>query len=437
MNEVTVGITALLILLILFLTGIELAFCMAIIGFVGFVYLVSFSAACNLLVKDFFDTFTSYSYTVIPLFVLMGQLASNSDIAKRLYTASHKWVGHVPGGLAMTTVAGATIFKAMCGSTLATAATFAGIAIPEMDRFGYKKELSTGVVASVGTIGMLIPPTVVLIIYGIIVEQSIGRLFLAGIVPGLLIAFLFLCVIYGWVKIDPEVAPSTPKASWSERLRVLPEFIVVGVIFTVVIGGLMIGVFSPTEAGSIGTFAVLILAACRKELTFRVLVKSWDESLRTAVMTLMLIAGSVVLGHFLAVTEIPFIAADWVTNLPIPRFLVMILIILVYLVGGSFIDDLAFMILATPIFYPAVVKLGYDPIWFGIMVGITIMIGVIIPPVAICVFVVRNITGVPFNVIYKGVLPFLLSLIACAILLFVFPQIATFLPNLFMGSGGG
>ncbi|HEY3276968.1 MAG TPA: TRAP transporter large permease [Syntrophorhabdaceae bacterium] len=437
MNEITVGILALLILLILFLTGIELAFCMAIIGFAGFVYLVSFSAACNLLVKDFFDTFTSYSYTVIPLFVLMGQIASNSDIAKRLYTASHKWVGHVPGGLAMTTVAGATIFKAMCGSTLATAATFAGIAIPEMDRYGYKKELSTGVVASVGTIGMLIPPTVVLIIYGIIVEQSIGRLFLAGIVPGLLIAFFFLCVIYGWVKIDPTVAPATPKASWAERLHVLPEFIVVAVIFTVVIGGLMIGVFSPTEAGSIGTLAVLVLAACRKELTFRVLVKSWDESLRTAVMTLMLIAGSVVLGHFLAVTEIPFIAADWVTGLPIPRFCVMILIIMVYLVGGSFIDDLAFMILATPIFYPAVVKLGYDPIWFGIMVGITIMIGVIIPPVAICVFVVRNITGVPFNVIYKGVLPFLLSLIAAALLLFIFPQIATFLPNFFMGSGGG
>ena len=217
----------------------------------------------------------------------------------------------------------------------------------------------------------------------------------------------------------------------------LPEFIIVGIIFTVVIGGLMVGIFSPTEAGSIGTVAVMLLALARKEVTFKMLVKSWDESLRTAVMTLMLIAGSVVLGHFLAITEIPFIAADWVTGLPLPRYLIMILIILVYLLGGSFIDDLAFMILATPIFYPAVVKLGYDPIWFGIMVGITIMVGVIIPPVAICVFVVRNITGVPFNVIYKGVLPFLLSLIACAILLFIFPQIATWLPNLFMGVSTG
>ncbi len=436
MTEVSVGIVAILILLALFLTGIELAFCMTIVGFAGFAYLVSFSAACNLIVKDFFDTFTSYSYTVIPLFVLMGQIASNSNIAKRLYESAHKWAGHVPGGLAMTTVAGATIFKAMCGSTLATVATFSGIAIPEMDRYGYKKELSAGVVASVGTIGILIPPSIVMIIYGIIVEQSIGRLFLAGILPGILISFLFICVIWGWVRIDPRIAPRAEKASWRDRWRAVPNFLWVGVIFVVVIGGLMTGKFSPTEAGTIGTLAVLILAASRREVGFKMLVKSWDESLRTAVMTLLLIGGSVVLGHFLAITEIPFIAADWATSLPFPRFMIMILIIFFYLLGGSFIDDLAFLVLATPIFYPAVVKLGYDPIWFGIMLGITQMIGVIIPPVAICVFIVRNITGTPFNVIYRGVLPFLLSLVTAALLLFLFPQIATFLPDLFMGRSG-
>ena len=436
MSEVSAGIVAILILLALFLTGIELAFCMTIVGFAGFAYLVSFSAACNLIVKDFFDTFTSYSYTVIPLFVLMGQIASNSKIARRLYESAHKWAGHVPGGLAMTTVAGATIFKAMCGSTLATVATFSGIAIPEMDRYGYKKELSTGVVASVGTIGILIPPSIVMIIYGIIVEQSIGRLFLAGILPGILISFLFICVIWGWVRIDPRIAPKAEKASWQDRWRAVPNFLWVGVIFVVVIGGLMAGKFSPTEAGTIGTLAVLILAASRREVSFKMLVKSWDESLRTAVMTLLLIGGSVVLGHFLAITEIPFIAADWAASLPLPRFMIMILIILFYLLGGSFIDDLAFLVLATPIFYPAVVKLGYDPIWFGVMLGITQMIGVIIPPVAICVFIVRNITGTPFNVIYRGVLPFLLSLVTADLLLFLFPQIATFLPDLFMGRGG-
>jgi len=334
----------------------------------------------------------------------------------------------------MTTVVGATVFKSMCGSTFATVATFSGIAIPEMDRYGYKRELSSGIVASVGTIGMLIPPSIVLIIYGIVVEQSIGRLFLAGIIPGLLISALFMVVIYGWVRISPEIAPKAEKASLKERIRVLPEFIIVAVIFLFVVGGLMVGWFSPTEAGSMGTIAVIILAAARKEVNFKMLVKSWDESLRTSVMTLVLIAASAVLGHFLAITEIPFIAANWATSLPIPRFLTMILIILIYLLGGSFIDDLAFMILATPIFYPAVIKLGYNPIWFGIMVGITLMIGVIIPPVAICVFIVRNITGIPFNTIYKGVLPFLISLGIAALLMFLFPGLATWLPNLFMGA---
>lgn len=435
MSEVALGIIALFILVALFLTGIELAFAMTVVGVIGFSCLVSFKAACDLVVKDYFDTFISYGYSVIPLFALMGQIASNSDIAKRLYQAAHKWAGHVPGGLAMTTVVGATLFKAMCGSTLATAATFAGIAIPEMDRYGYDRRLSGGVVASVGTLGMLVPPSVVLIIYGIIVEQSIGRLFLAGILPGLLIAFFFICVIYGWVRISPAIAPRGEKSPWSERMKVFPDFVWVGLIFLVVIGGLMMGLFSPTEAGSIGTAAVLILAIAHREINVKKLIKSWDESLQIAVMVLLLIGGSVVLGHFLTVTNIPLIAADWVADLPLPRSAVMILVMLVYLLGGSFIDDLAFMILATPIFYPAVLKLGYDPIWFGIMISITIMVGVIIPPVAICVFIVKNVSGIPFNVIYAGVLPFLLSLIAAALLLFIFPQIATFLPNLFMGPG--
>jgi len=432
MSEITTGIVALFILLVMFALGMELAFAMALLGFVGFAYLVSFSAASNLLVKDFFDTFTSYGFTVIPMFVLMGQIASNSDIARRLYVATHKFVGHVPGGLAMTTVAGATLFKAVCGSTLATAAAFAGIAIPEMDRYGYDKRLSTGVVASVGTLGVLIPPSVVLIIYAIIVEESIGRMFLAGILPALVIAGLFFVVIYGWVKINPAIAPATEPSTWSERFRTLPEFLWVAIIFSLIIGGMMGGIFSPTEAGSIGTLAILLLAAARRELTFQKLVASINESLRTACMVLMLIAGSMVLGHFLAVTEIPFVAADWIISLPFHRHVVMCLIILVYLIGGSFIDDLAFLILATPIFYPAVIKLGYDPLWFGIILLVTIMIGVIIPPVAICVFVVKGITGVPINIIYRGCVPFILCLIAGLVILFIFPSLAYYLPNLLM-----
>jgi tripartite ATP-independent transporter DctM subunit len=430
MDEITAGIVGICVLMLMFLTGMELGYGMAIIGFIGLGYLGTWSAASNQVVKDFFDTFTSYGFTVIPLFVLMGQVASNSDIAKKLYNSAEKFVGHIPGGLAMTTVVGATLFKAMCGSTLATCATFAGIAIPEMTRLGYGKKLSTGVVASVGTLGMLIPPSIPLMIFGIVTEQSIGRLFLAGIIPGLLIALFFIFVIYGWVRINPSIAQSAPRSTWKERIKSSPEFLWVGIIFFVVIGGLMKGWFSPTEAGSIGTAAVLILAYAKRAFPFARLVKAFEESLRTACMVLVLIAGSVVFGHFLAVTGIPFATADWITGLPLNKNLVMIFIIFIYLIGGSFIDDLAFMILATPIFYPAVLKLGFDPIWFGIMIGITLMIGVIIPPVAISVFIVKNITGEPFNLIYAGVTPFLLSLIACAALLFFFPEIAMFLPNI-------
>ena len=429
MNEITAGILGICILMATFLTGIELAYGMAIIGFIGLGYLGSWSAASNMLVKDLFETFTSYGFTVIPLFILMGQVASNSDIAKKLYNSAEKFVGHIPGGLAMTTVVGATLFKAMCGSTLATCATFAGIAIPEMGRLGYSKKLSTGVVASVGTLGMLIPPSVPLMIYGLITEQSIGQLFLAGVIPGLLISLFFIFVIYGWVRIDPSIAQRAPKSTWKERLKSSPEFLWVGIIFFVVIGGLMKGWFSPTEAGSIGTGAVLLLAYAKRVFPLGKLTKAFEESLRTACMVLFLIGGSVVFGHFLAVTGIPFIAADWISGLPFNKNIVMLLIILIYLIGGSIIDDLAFMILATPIFYPAVLKMGFDPIWFGIMIAITLMIGVIIPPVAISVFVVKNITGEPFNVIYAGVLPFLLSLFACAALLFAFPEIAMFLPH--------
>jgi C4-dicarboxylate transporter DctM subunit len=432
MNEVMVGIMGLAVVLVLFLTGIELGFAMALIGFLGFSYLVSMQAALNLLAKDIFDVFANYGFTVIPLFVLMGQVAFNAGIAKRLYDSAYKFVGHIPGGLAMATVVGATAFKAICGSSPATAATFASVAVPEMDRYNYAKKLSTGIVATVGTLGILIPPSVTLIVFGIITEQSIGRLFLAGIVPGLIISFFFIAIIYGWCKLNPNLGPKGEKSSWKARIASLPEVIWVIVIFLLVIGGLMKGFFTPTEAGSVGTFAVLVLTVVKGDMKFKGFVKSVGESLRTACMVLMLIAGSQVLGHFLAVTRIPMITADWVVALPFNRYIIMVVIGFIYLLGGSFIDDLAFMVLATPIFYPVIIKLGFNPIWFGMIIGITVMIGVVIPPVAINVFVVKNITKVPFGVIYSGVYPFLLSLVFCAALLFLFPQICTFLPDMFM-----
>jgi len=392
MYEVVVGIIGLMVLLLLFGSGIELGFAMALVGFVGFAVLNGFHSAMNLLGRDVYDVLTNYGYTVFPLFILMGQIGFNGGIAVRLYDAAHKFIGHIPGGLAMATVLGATGFKAICGSSAATSATFASVAIPEMNRYKYDVKLSTGIVATVGTLGVIIPPSVTLIILGILTEQSIGQLFLAGMIPGLLIGVLFIGIIYGWAKINPRLAPKSERSSWKARARSLPEVMWVLLVFCVVVGGIMMGYFTPSEAGAVGTFAVLILAVAKRDLSFKKYKTSVFEGLRTAGMLLMLIAGSTVLGHFIAVTGISQSAADWLVGLNLNRYIILTLIFVLYLLGGSFIDDLAFMILATPIFYPAVLKLGFNPLWFGITLGVVLMIGVVIPPVAICVFVVKNTT---------------------------------------------
>lgn len=432
MSEIALGCIGLAALLILFLTGIELGFAMTIIGFLGFGILRSWNAAINLMAKDFFDAFTSYAFIVIPLFVLMGQAAFNSGMAEKLYSTTRKFVGHVPGGLALATVVGATIFKAISGSTLATAATFSGVAIPEMDKYGYGRKLSTGVVASVGTIGMLIPPSGNLIIFAMITEQSVGKLFLAGIVPGIIIAFMFLLVVVGWCVINPALAPRGPKFSWGERMKGVPMVIWPVVIFVVVIGGLLAGFFTPTEAGAAGSIAVLALTMLKKDLDFKGFVQSVSESLRMGCMVLVLIAGSAVLGHFIAMSKIPAAVAEWTLGLGIHPVLILCMIIFIYLLGGSFIDDIAFMILATPIFYPVVLQLGFDPIWFAMIIAVTLMIGVIVPPVAVAVFIVKTITKESIWLVYKGVTPFLIALFVGLALLFVFPGIATYLPSVLM-----
>jgi tripartite ATP-independent transporter DctM subunit len=263
-------------------------------------------------------------------------------------------------------------------------------------------------------------------------EQSIGKLFLAGILPGLILSFLFLVVIFGWCRINPNIGPRSEKYPWTERGKTLPNIMWPLIIFILLVGGLMYGIFTPTEAGGVGAFAVLALCILKKDITFSSFVKSVQESLRTSCMVLMLVASSAILSHFIAITDIPQVAAEWVTGLHLHRVVVMCIIILIYLIGGSVIDDLAFLILATPIFFPIMVKLGYDPIWVVIILALVMCLGVVLPPLAVTVFVVKQITKTPINVIYRGVYPFLVSMVLCIILLFLFPEIATYLPSVFM-----
>ncbi|MBM4305755.1 MAG: TRAP transporter large permease [Deltaproteobacteria bacterium] len=432
MSIETITVLITLLLFLFFFMGLGIGISMGLAGFIGFAVIVNIEAALSLIAHDVYSIFSSYGFTVIPLFVLMGQIGASAGMARGLYDSAYKFIGHMPGGLAIGTVIAGTAFKAICGSTTATTATFATTAVPEMDRYNYDRKLSCGIVATVGTLGAIIPPSVTLIIYGLITETSIGKLFLAGIIPGLMIAFSFAVTLFGWCKINPKLGPKGEKSTWSDRIKSLPSVAWVIGIFLIVVGGLMKGFFTPTEAGSVGALAVLILAAAKRDMNLKKFIKSVIDSLNIACIVFILLAGATILGHFFAVTKTPFIIGDWLGNLPVNRNIIMIIIIFVYLIGGSFIEDLAFLILVTPIFLPTVIKLGYDPIWFGVIVCVTCMIGIIIPPMAINVFVVSGITKVPISTIYKGCYPYIVGMSICLLILLFFPQISLWLPNLLM-----
>ena len=432
MSVATIGLLVILLLFGFFALGLEIGFAMALAGFIGFAAIVNVDAALNLVAKDIFSVLSSYGFTVIPMFVLMGQVGASGGVARGLYDSAYRFIGHVPGGLAIGTVAAATAFKAICGSSPATAATFATIAVPEMDRYGYDRRLSCGTVATVGTLGILIPPSVVLIVYGILTETSIGRLFLAGIIPGLIVAASFVVTLVGWSWMDPTMGPRGEKSTWRERFASLPPVMGVIVIFVLVVGGLMQGFFTPTEAGSVGTCAVLLFTLAKRDMDLKRFVKAIMETLRIACMVIMLIAGATILGHFFAVTRTPYIVAQWLEGLQLDRNIIMLIIIAVYLIGGSFIEDLAFLILATPIFLPVVVKMGYDPVWFGVIVSVVTMIGIILPPVAINAFVVAGVVKVPVGTVYKGIYPYIIGMTICLLILLFFPEISLWLPDKFM-----
>jgi len=436
MSPTFIGITGILIMILMFLTRMPVAFVMATVGFVGFSIVINTDAGLVLLSRNIYETFDSYDLTTIPLFILMGQLGFNSGISKRLYDAGYKFLGSIRGGLAMATVTACTAFGAVCGSSPATAATMATVGLPEMKRYNYNDELATGSVASGGGIGMIMPPSVVLIIYGILTEQSIGALFVAGIFPALLVTLLFIICIYIRCRISPEQGPKGEHFSWPQKMRSLLGLIETLIVFVLVIGGIFIGLFTPTEAAAIGAFGVLLIAVIRRQITWQGFVKSLMETLRTSCMVLMLIAGAVIFGKFLAVTRIPFEIAGWVSGLDFSPVLVLGVILLIYFFGGCFMDALAFVTLTVPIFYPVVMELGYDPIWFGVIIVMVTEMGVITPPVGINVYVVYGVAknvledGVALEKIFKGIFPFLIAVIVGVLILIVFPQIIMYLPNL-------
>ena len=431
MTDIQIGILGCVMLFVLLAASMPVAFAMAIVGFVGFAVVRTPDAAMSMITMDLYDTFSSYSLTVIPLFVLMGQVAFHAGISRRLFKAAHHWLGAMPGGLAMATVGACTAFGAICGSGPATAATMASVALPEMKRYKYSMELGCGAVAAGGSLGMLIPPSVVFIVYAIMTEQSVGRLFIAGIVPGLLIAFLFCLTIYLNCKLRPHLGPAAEASTWKAKFASLAGVIETLALFVVVIGGMFQGFFTPTEAAAIGAAGTLVIALVKRQLTVKMLVRSLQETVRTSCMVMIIVTGAVIFGHFLAVTQIPSELAASLAALPLPGWTVVALVILFYLVAGCFVDALGLILLTIPIFYPVVMELGYDPIWFGVIIVVVTQMGVISPPVGVCVYVVSGIArDVPLQTIFRGALPFLVALVVAAIILIAFPWLCLFLPNM-------
>ena len=430
MSPVHVGIVGVILLIFLLFTKLPVALCMTVIGFVGFAHLVSTYAALNITIKDYYMVFSSYDLTVVPLFVFMGQVLFYSGISKKLYDAAFIWLGHHKGGLAMATVGACAAFSAICGSTNATAATMASVALPEMKRYKYRDELATGVVAAGGSLGILIPPSVIFIVYGIQTQQSIGKLFMAGILPGILLSILFIVTIYIWATLKPDIAPRIEKQGFVRRIRALSGLTEVIILFIVVMGGLFLGVFTPTEAGAVGAFGGLAIPLVRRQLSWRGFLDALYSSTRTTCMIFMIVAGATVFSHFLAVTTIPAELSSWVVDLPLPSWAIMIVVMFFFLIGGCFMDALGMILLTIPIFYPVAIALGYDPIWFGVVIVLVTELGVITPPVGINVYVVSGIArDVPLEVIFKGAFPFVLTLITYVVIMVFFPQIALFLPG--------
>ena len=431
MSPETIGLLGIALLLLLFFIGLPISFSMAFVGFVGLFFLNSPQSALNTLAQDYFDTLSSYPLSVIPTFILMGSFAYASGISQKLYAACYTWFGALRGGLTIATVVACSGFAAVCGSTAATAATMGKIAIPEMQKYNYNDMFATGTVASAGTLGILIPPSTVFIVYGILTEQSIGKLFVSGIVPGIILTLLFIGVVVITCVRHPEYGPPGPQTSWGDKFKSLIGIIPATLLFILSIGGLFLGWFSPTQAGAIGAAGAVLLGIVQRDLTWKSFIDSGLDGLKTACMVLFIIAGATVFGHFMAISNIPFVLADWVGNLPISPMLIMVVIVFIYFIGGFFMDSMAMIVVTIPIFYPVVKTLGIDPIWFGVMVVIVCEMGVITPPVGVNVFVIKGIAPeIPLQTIFRGIFPFLYALVILAVILFVFPILATWLPAL-------
>jgi tripartite ATP-independent transporter DctM subunit len=427
-----VGVAGILVLLaVMFLLGMPVGIAMGIVGFCGFCYVVSLKAGLSMVGSLLWSTFSNYGLTVIPLFIFMGQIAFYSGVNEKLYQAAYRWVGQIRGGIAMATVMACAAFSAICGSNAATAATMSTVALPQMRKYRYNAMFSTGAVACGSTLGVVIPPSVVLIVIGLSTEQSIAKLFYGGIGAGLTLAALLMFSVYLLCRMNPDWGPAGPKSTFSEKIRSLGGAAEMVVLFLSVMLGLFFGFFTPAEAGAAGSFFAVVITVGQGRLSWKGFMSAIKDTLRISCMVILIVAGAMIFGRFLAVTRIPYDIAKWVVSLPVPKTVIMAIIFGIYVLGGAVMDALALLLITIPIFFPVSAELGYDPIWFGVIITVITTLGAVTPPVGATTYVVAGMSPyVSLEEVFKGVTYFLPAYVLCVVILMIFPEIIVFLPNL-------
>jgi tripartite ATP-independent transporter DctM subunit len=425
-----VGLAGIAVLLLLMALRMPIGVAMLLVGIVGFGYLNGFGAALAALATYPYAYAAAYDFAVIPLFVLMGNLGSVSGMARDLYAAAYAWIGHRRGGLAHATILACAGFAAVSGSSVASAVTMGKVCLPEMRRYNYDHRLSTGTIAAGGTLGILIPPSTAFVIYGLLTEQSIGRLLLAGILPGLLLTAIFMATVAIWMRFRPHYGPPGPRAGWHERRQTLGRAGPMLTIVTISIGGIYLGVFTPSEAAAVGSFLAFGYALWRRSLGGGNLAEILVDTVRTTALVFLILIGALVFGPFLALSGLPENIAKVLAGLEVPRVVILIIILAVYIVLGTFLEGFSMLVLTLPIVIPIMQALGYDLIWFGVIMVIVLEMGLIDPPVGINVFIVKGLVpDVPMSQIFAGVLPFWFAMMVCIAILIVFPEIALVIPN--------
>ncbi len=429
MSPYMTGIFGIIGFLILAFLGLPLAFSFATMGFVGIMLIRGVAPGLSSLGDAPYSEMANYVLSTIPLFVLMGQFAFHSGISRDLFKAAHKWMGRLPGGLALATMLACTGFAACTGSSVASAATMGTIAFPEMQRYKYHPRLSTGVIAVGGTLGILIPPSTTFIIYGIITQTSIGDLFIAGILPGIMLSAFFCGTIYFICKRNPQLGPPGEPFSFRERFTSLAGIWGMIALFILVIAGLYFGFFAPSEAGTIGAFGALVIALLRRRMPWTSFLTALLETARTSCFILITLVGAMLFNTFLTMTGLPQAVSQWITTLPVPPFVTLIIILFFYIPLGMLIEGMAMLLLTIPFVFPIVQGFGYDPVWFGVLMCVLVEFSLISPPVAINLYVVQGVTKVPLHEVARGIVPFIAAYLFCLVLLIIFPQISLFLPG--------